>query len=100
MSLIDKKRQLIKVTFGIIVGNRDVFPDELAKSGRVEIIEVLKELGCNYVILNEKDTRFGVVETLSDAKKSADLFKLYFFFIYTLLFSKIKKSRITNNLIY
>lgn len=75
MSLIDKKRQLIKVSFGIIVGNRDVFPDELAKSGRVEIIEVLKELGCNYVILNENDTRFGVVETLLDAKKCADLFK-------------------------
>jgi len=75
MSLIEKKRQLIKVTFGIIVGNRDVFPDQLAKSGRVEIIEVLKELGCDYFILNENDTRFGVVETLSDAKKCADLFK-------------------------
>ena len=75
MALIDKKRQLIKVTFGIIVGNRDVFPDELAKSGRIGIIEVLKELGYNYIILNEKDTRFGVVETLLDAKKCADLFK-------------------------
>lgn len=47
MSLIDKKRQLKKSTFGVIVGNRDVFPDQLAKSGRLEIIKVLKELGCN-----------------------------------------------------
>ncbi|MHA2121101.1 MAG: L-fucose/L-arabinose isomerase family protein [Promethearchaeota archaeon] len=63
------------ITFGIIVGNRDVFPDHLAKEGRLEIIEVMEELGYNYVILNNNDTRFGSVETYEDAKICASLFK-------------------------
>jgi len=60
--------------FGVIVGNRDVFPDHLAKEGRLEIISVLKELGFGYVILSESDTKDGVVESYSDAKKCAKLF--------------------------
>ena len=61
-------------TFGIIVGNRDVFPDSLAKEGRNEILTLLRELEYNYIILDEKDTQFGVVETYDDAKKCANLF--------------------------
>ncbi len=64
-----------RVTYGVIIGNRDVFPDNLAKEGRLETIEVLNELGYDYVILNEEDSKFGVVETYQDAKKCADLFK-------------------------
>ena len=63
------------LAFGVIVGNRDVFPDHLAKEGRIEIMSVLKELGYGYVILNESDTKDGVVESYSDAKKCAKLFK-------------------------
>ncbi len=74
-----------KVTFGIIVGNRDVFPDKLAKEGRLEIIKVLNELGYNYVILSEDDTKFGVVETYKDAKKCAKLFKINNDIIYGIL---------------
>jgi len=73
MAFITKK--LTKTTFGIIVGNRDVFPDHLAKEGREQIIEVMEEMGYDYVILNEDDTHYGVVETYEDAKKCADLFK-------------------------
>ena len=73
MVLISRTTQ--KITFGIIVGNRDVFPDHLAKEGRLEILEIMKELGYNYVILSEEDTKFGCVETYEDAKKSALLFK-------------------------
>ncbi len=69
------KSKVIKPVFGVIVGNRDVFPDHLAKEGRLEIISVLKELGYSYVILNESDTKDGVVESYSDAKKCAKLFK-------------------------
>jgi len=75
MSFINKRDEMVKSTFGIIVGNRDVFPDTLAKEGRLEIIELLKKLGYNYVILSEEDTNFGVVETREDAKKCAKLFK-------------------------
>ena len=64
-----------KITFGIIVGNRDVFPNHLAKEGRLEIIEVMEKMGYNYIILSENDTKFGAVETYEDAKKCASLFK-------------------------
>ncbi|MFX0070423.1 MAG: L-fucose/L-arabinose isomerase family protein [Candidatus Hermodarchaeota archaeon] len=73
MAFLTKK--LEKITFGIIVGNRDVFPDNLAREGRLEIIEVMEEMGFDYVILGENDTKYGVVETFEDAKKCAELFK-------------------------
>ncbi|KKK41007.1 MAG: hypothetical protein Lokiarch_46520 [Candidatus Lokiarchaeum sp. GC14_75] len=73
MALFTKTTE--KPTFGIIVGNRDVFPDRLAKEGRLEIVEVLKNLRYNYVILDEHDTKFGCVETYEDARKCAELFK-------------------------
>ncbi len=73
MSVIKKSEE--KSVFGLLVGNRDVFPDALAKQGRLEIVSVLKELGYECVVLNETDTKFGVVETFSDAKKCAELFK-------------------------
>ena len=60
--------------FGVIVGNRDIFPNHLAKEGRLEIITVLKELGFGYVILSESDTKDGVVESYSNTKKCAKLF--------------------------
>ncbi|MFW9951204.1 MAG: L-fucose/L-arabinose isomerase family protein [Candidatus Thorarchaeota archaeon] len=77
MAFITKQNQSMSSTFGIIVGNRDVFPDHLAKEGRDEIIAVMNELGYNYVILDEETTHFGVVETYDDAKKCAELFKAH-----------------------
>lgn len=74
MSFLKVKNE--KITFGIIVGNRDVFPSELAKQGRLEIIELMNELGYEYVNLGENDTRFGVVEIFEYAKKYAELFKV------------------------
>ena len=73
MALFTKTTE--KPTFGIVVGNRDVFPDRLAKEGRLEVIEVLKNLRYDYVILDEPDTKFGCIETYEDAKKCAELFK-------------------------
>ena len=64
-----------KITFGIIVGNRDVFPDHLGKEGRLEIVEVMEKMGYNYVILSENDNKNGTVENYEDAKKYASLFK-------------------------
>ena len=64
-----------KNCFGLIVGNRGFFPDKLAKEGRTFMMALLKKLGYNVVVLGEKDTKFGSVETWEDAKKCADLFK-------------------------
>ncbi len=44
------KLKLEKATFGIIVGNRDVFPSERANQEKIEIIEVMNNLGYDYVI--------------------------------------------------
>ncbi len=63
-----------KTTFGVIVGNRGFFPDHLAKSGRKDILDVLKENGYGAVVLSAKDTNYGVVESFADAKKCGALF--------------------------
>jgi L-fucose isomerase-like protein len=63
-----------KTTFAVIVGNRGFFPDHLAKSGRKDILDVLKEAGYGAVALSMQDTKYGAVETFADAKKCAELF--------------------------
>ena len=63
-----------KTTFGVIVGNRGFFPDHLAKSGRKDILDVLRKSGYNSVALSMQDTKYGAVETFDDAKKCAVLF--------------------------
>ncbi len=63
------------VTLGIIVGNRGFFPAHLCDSGRKEILKTLEKLGIQTVILPTDATKFGAVESMSDAQKCADLFK-------------------------
>ncbi len=63
-----------KITFGVIIGNRGFFPDHLAKTGRKEILDVLKKNGFNTAALSMQDTKYGAVETFADAKKCAALF--------------------------
>jgi len=62
-------------TLGVIVGNRGFFPAELCEQGRKTILSVLKEEGFDSVALGPKDTKYGSVETFSDSKKCAELFK-------------------------
>jgi L-fucose isomerase-like protein len=63
-----------KTTFGVLIGNRGFFPDHLAKSGRKDILDVLRKNGFNPVALSMQDTKYGAVETFDDAKKCAALF--------------------------
>ncbi len=65
----------MKTVFGVIVGNRGFFPDELAKQGRKQIRDVLREAGYGTVCLTPRDTKFGTVETREDARKCAELFR-------------------------
>lgn len=64
-----------KITFGVIVGTRGFFNPELAATGRVEILEVLKSKDVDAVILDSSETLSGVVESFEDAEKCASLFK-------------------------
>lgn len=64
-----------KTTLGLIVGNRDVFPSELARKGREEIIARFKEQNIETVAVTPSDTPNGVIMTWSDAEKCAQLFQ-------------------------
>ncbi|MFB0517251.1 MAG: fucose isomerase, partial [Candidatus Neomarinimicrobiota bacterium] len=66
---------MVKVTLGLIVGNRGFFPDHLCKTGRETILKLLKNEDINTVALSLEDTNHGSVESLKDAHKCAELFK-------------------------
>ncbi|MEM0374155.1 MAG: hypothetical protein QXO96_06370 [Sulfolobales archaeon] len=63
------------VTFGVIVGTRNIFNRDLAKRARAEIQQVLTSIGINYVILPDNSTPNGAVETVKDAIICANLLR-------------------------
>jgi L-fucose isomerase-like protein len=64
-----------KMTMGVIVGNRGFFPDQLAKSGREEMIQTLSKAGMDCVVLGPEQSKHGAVETYEEAKRCAELFR-------------------------
>ncbi|NLM37494.1 MAG: fucose isomerase [Firmicutes bacterium] len=64
-------------TLGMIVGNRNFFPSELAEEGRGRVLKVLAGLGVEVICLTPEDTPYGTVETYEEAKKCAALFKAH-----------------------
>lgn len=62
-------------TIGVIIGNRDFFPDKLVAEARTEILEVFKNLNITPILLNETDSKLGGVEIFAEAQKCAALFK-------------------------
>ena len=66
-----------KMALGVIVSNRDFFPDQLATEGRRAILQVLDALGVEAVILDAQATQGGAVETWADAQACAELFQAH-----------------------
>ena len=66
-----------KVIVGLIVGNRGFFPSRLCQAGRETTLNVLQEEGLGIVALGPEDTEYGSVESLSDARTCAELFKAH-----------------------
>ncbi|MBT30218.1 MAG: fucose isomerase [Thalassobius sp.] len=64
-----------KTTLGVIVGNRDFFPDILVTEARKDLEILAEKMNLNLIIPNENETKLGGVETYQDAKKCAALFK-------------------------
>jgi L-fucose isomerase-like protein len=64
-----------KMTFGVIVGTRGFFPGHLAKTGREEIISVLKAAGAEAIVLSPEESRHGAVQTYAESELCANLFK-------------------------
>ncbi len=63
------------VSLGIIIGNRDFFPDSLVEKARTEIIDLCQSLHINPIVLDSNTTKLGGVETFQEAQKCAALFK-------------------------
>ena len=62
-------------TLGVIIGNRDFFPDKLVGEARAEIVKLFASLNIVPVLLGETESKLGGVETFAEAKKCAALFK-------------------------
>jgi len=65
------------LTLGLIVGNRGFFPAHLCDTGRAEMLKTLASLGIKTILLDTSATKYGAVESLSDAQKCADLFRAH-----------------------
>jgi L-fucose isomerase-like protein len=69
------KNNLQPSTIGVIIGNRDFFPDKLVAEARTEILSLFQQHNITGILLGENDSKLGGVETFSDAQKCAALFK-------------------------
>jgi L-fucose isomerase-like protein len=63
-----------KLTFGLIVGTRNIFSSKLAAEARETLLKKMDKLGYGYVILPSSETPTGNIETVKDAQKCARLF--------------------------
>ena len=64
-----------KSTLGVIIGNRDFFPDKLVSEARAEILDLFKKLDITPILLSDADSKLGGVETFAEAQKCAALFR-------------------------
>jgi L-fucose isomerase-like protein len=62
------------ITLGLILGNRDFFPDQLVTEARREVLALLAQLGLGAVTLSPEQSKLGGVETQADARACAALF--------------------------
>ncbi len=65
---------MAKATLGIIIGNRDFFPDVLVSEARRDLLSVCADLDIEPILLDEQTTKLGAVETWAHAKACGDLF--------------------------
>jgi L-fucose isomerase-like protein len=62
-------------TLGVIIGNRDFFPDQLVAEAREDVVKLFAEQGIQPVMVSPEETKLGGIETHSDARLCAELFK-------------------------
>jgi hypothetical protein len=60
------------MTMAVIIGNRGFFPDQLAKTGREEMIQALARAGMDAVVLSPQESKHGAVETLRRRRRCRD----------------------------
>lgn len=62
------------MTLGVIIGNRDFFPDALVGEARRDIEAIFAASGLNAVMLSPEESKLGGVETYAEAQRCAALF--------------------------
>jgi L-fucose isomerase-like protein len=65
----------MSISLGVILGNRDFFPDALITEARRDLTRLFAELTIEPVWLSESDSKLGAVETWTDAVKCGELFR-------------------------
>ena len=60
---------------GVIVGNRDFFPDVLISEARKDLTKLFSELQIEPVWLSPEESKLGAVETWADAQKCGELLR-------------------------
>jgi L-fucose isomerase-like protein len=65
---------MTRATLGVIIGNRDFFPDVLVTEARADVLALFEEMDLEAVILDAAATKLGGVETWREAQLCAELF--------------------------
>ena len=65
---------MARATLGVIIGNRDFFPDALVTEARADVLALFEEMDLEPVILDVAATKLGGVETWREAQLCAELF--------------------------
>src|SRR6476620_7130328 len=63
------------LTLGVIIGNRDFFPDKLVGECRSDLLAAFQKVNIKPIMLDEAETKLGGVETFQEAQKCAALFR-------------------------
>lgn len=66
---------MARATLGVIIGNRDFFPDQLVSEARRDLVALFASLDVEGVLLDEQASKLGAVETWQHAKACAELFR-------------------------
>lgn len=64
-----------KMTFALCFGNRGFMPGELILGAREDMVKAVTDAGYNYLIMEEKATRYGAVETRDEGRLYAQWLK-------------------------
>ena len=62
-------------TLGVIVGNRDFFPDVLIAEARKDLTKLFADLKIEPVWLSPEESKLGAVETWPDAQRCGELLR-------------------------
>ena len=68
---------MANATLGVIVGNRDFFPDKLVTEARADLARLFAEMDIEAVMLDESQSKLGSVETWAHAQRCAELFRAH-----------------------